>query len=135
MFSILDPVRMRKAVDPVEKLTDWKLFQSLASELISSNKQIYSSNDTDKAACDFTASLALVYKLSTRRTAILDQKYEIVYLDLFLKHKRKLRTLWQETTEPACKTAENWVTQNIRNQEVHLKDGKQSWQSAKSHLQ
>jgi hypothetical protein len=34
MFSILDPVRTREALDPVEKLTDWELFQSLASELI-----------------------------------------------------------------------------------------------------
>jgi hypothetical protein len=28
---------MREALDPVEKLTDWELFQSLASELISPN--------------------------------------------------------------------------------------------------
>jgi hypothetical protein len=33
MFSILDPVRKREALDPVEKLTDWGLFQFLASEL------------------------------------------------------------------------------------------------------
>jgi hypothetical protein len=32
-FSIIDPVRMRKALDPVEKLTDWVLFQSLAFDL------------------------------------------------------------------------------------------------------
>jgi hypothetical protein len=30
MFSILDPVRMRKALHPVEKLTDRELFQASA---------------------------------------------------------------------------------------------------------
>jgi hypothetical protein len=34
-FSILNPVRTREALNPFEKLTDWELFQSLASELIS----------------------------------------------------------------------------------------------------
>jgi hypothetical protein len=34
MFSILDPVRTMEALNPVEKLTDWELFQSLASEFI-----------------------------------------------------------------------------------------------------
>jgi hypothetical protein len=28
--------------------------------------------------------------------------------------KKKLRKLWQETRDPACKTAVNWVTKNIR---------------------
>jgi hypothetical protein len=37
MFSTLDPVRTREALDPVEKLRAWKLFQSFASELISPN--------------------------------------------------------------------------------------------------
>jgi hypothetical protein len=37
MFNILDHVRTSEAVDPVEMLTDWELFQSLASELISPN--------------------------------------------------------------------------------------------------
>jgi hypothetical protein len=31
-----------------------------------------------------------------------------------LKHKRKLRRLWQETRDPACKTAVNYVTRSIR---------------------
>jgi hypothetical protein len=37
MFSILDPVRKREALDPVVKPTDWELFQILASELMSPN--------------------------------------------------------------------------------------------------
>jgi hypothetical protein len=36
-FSILHRVRTREASDPVEMLTDWELFESLASELISPN--------------------------------------------------------------------------------------------------
>jgi hypothetical protein len=39
MFHILDPVRTRQALDPVEKRTDWELFQSIASELIISKYQ------------------------------------------------------------------------------------------------
>jgi hypothetical protein len=31
-----------------------------------------------------------------------------------LKQKRKLRKLWQESRDPACKTVLNWVSQNIR---------------------
>jgi hypothetical protein len=34
MFSILEPVRTRKALDPVENLIHWELFQTLASELV-----------------------------------------------------------------------------------------------------
>jgi hypothetical protein len=36
MFSILDHVRMREALDSEEKLTDWVLFQIFVSELVSS---------------------------------------------------------------------------------------------------
>jgi hypothetical protein len=91
MFSILDPVRMREALDPAEKLTDWELFQSLASELVSPNIQIHSSNEANKAACDSAASIASAYRISTRKTSILDRKYEIPQLDHLLKHKRKFK--------------------------------------------
>jgi hypothetical protein len=50
----------------------------------------------------------------TRKPTKLNQKYEIPDLDRLLKHKRKLRKLWKETRDPKCKTAVNWVTQNIR---------------------
>jgi hypothetical protein len=33
MFNILDPLRTRESLDPVEKLRDCELFQSLASEV------------------------------------------------------------------------------------------------------
>jgi hypothetical protein len=48
LFSILDPVRTRKALDQFEKLTDWQLFQNLASEFIYPNIQIHSSNKAEK---------------------------------------------------------------------------------------
>jgi hypothetical protein len=114
MFSILDPDRTRETLDPAEKLTDWELFQNLNSELIYQNIQIHSSNETDKAACDFVASIASAHSISTRITTILDRKYKIPVLVHLLNYKRKLRKLWQETRDPACKMAVNWVTQNIR---------------------
>jgi hypothetical protein len=95
MFSILDPVRTRGALDPVEKVTDWKLFQNLASEIISPKIKIHSSNEDDKAARDFAASIASVYMLSTRKTTILDRKYEIPGLGRSFKHTRKLWKLRQ----------------------------------------
>jgi hypothetical protein len=50
----------------------------------------------------------------TRKTTILNRKYEIPDLYHLLKHKRKLRKLWQETRDPAYKMAVSQVTQNIR---------------------
>jgi hypothetical protein len=113
MFSILHPVRTREALDPVEKLTDCELFQSLAPELISQNIKIHSSNEADKAACDFAALIASAYRISTRKTTNLNQKYEIPALDSLLKHKIKVIKLHQEPRDPACKTAVNSVTQII----------------------
>jgi hypothetical protein len=57
MFSILDPVRTRDALEPFEKLTYLELFQSLASELISPNFQIHFSNEAD-----FGASVVSAYR-------------------------------------------------------------------------
>jgi hypothetical protein len=56
MYSILDPDRTKEALDPVEKLTYWELFQSLASEPVNQNIQIHSSNEADKAARNFQPS-------------------------------------------------------------------------------
>jgi hypothetical protein len=64
--SILDGVKSRVALEPVEKLTDWELFRSLASEFISPNIQIHSSNEVDKAALEFAAYAASAYRISTR---------------------------------------------------------------------
>jgi hypothetical protein len=83
----LDPVKTREDLDLFEKLTGWELLQSLASELVSPNIQINSSN----AARDFAASTASAYRVSTRKTKIIDRKYGIHDLDHVLKHNRKLR--------------------------------------------
>jgi hypothetical protein len=97
MFSILDSVRSRGALDPVEKLTDWEMFQNLTPEHVSPNIQIHSSDEADKAAQDLSVSTASAYRLSTRKATILGWKYEIPGLDKLLKHERQLRKLWQET--------------------------------------
>jgi hypothetical protein len=114
MFSFLDPDRTRETLDSVEKLTDCELFQSLASELISPNIQIHSSSEADKVSRGFAAPVALAYRLSTRKTTILYQKYEIHGLDRLFKHIRNLRILLQETRYPPWKTTVNLVTENIR---------------------
>jgi hypothetical protein len=57
---------MREALDPVEKPTEWELFQSLASEPISPNIEIHSSNEADKATRNFAASIASAYRISTK---------------------------------------------------------------------
>jgi hypothetical protein len=49
----------------------------------------------------------LAYRLSTRKTIKLDQKYEIPALYLLLEFKGKLRKFWKETNDPTCKTAVN----------------------------
>jgi hypothetical protein len=58
IFAILDCVRAREALDPFEKLRDWERFQSLTSELISLSSHVHSSEEADKAARDFAASIA-----------------------------------------------------------------------------
>jgi hypothetical protein len=63
MFKILDPVRAREALDPVERLIDWERFQSLASELKSPSIRIHSYEEVDKAAHDFAVSIALACRL------------------------------------------------------------------------
>jgi hypothetical protein len=110
MFSILDTIGIREAFDPAEKLTDRELFRSFVSQ----NIKIHSSNKADKAVRDFAASIASAYRLSARRTTILDQKYKIAALDHLLKHKRKLRKLWQENRDPACEAAVTLSSRNIR---------------------
>jgi hypothetical protein len=64
VFHILDHVKIRNHSEPVEKFKDWERFQSLESELISSRIEINSGVEADKAARDFTASIASAYRLS-----------------------------------------------------------------------
>jgi hypothetical protein len=57
----------------------------------------------DKAACDFTASKASVYRPSTGKITLSDLNNDLPGLENLLKHKWRLRTLWQVTLEHACK--------------------------------
>jgi hypothetical protein len=67
VFHIMDHVKTRNLSEPVEKFTDWEQFQSLASDLISPRIEINSGEEADRAARDFTASIASAYRLSTRK--------------------------------------------------------------------
>jgi hypothetical protein len=96
------------------KNSDWDRFQSLASEFISSEIEIKSGVEADKAARDFSASIASAYRLSTSKITLLDLNNDLPGLDRLLRHKQRLRKLWQETRDPACKAAVNWVSKAIR---------------------
>jgi hypothetical protein len=109
VFHILDHVKIRNLSEPIEKFTDWDRFQSLASELISPQIKIKSGVEADKAACDFKASVASAYGLSTSKVTLSDINNDLPGLDRLLKHKQRLRKLRQETRDPACKTAVNWI--------------------------
>jgi hypothetical protein len=56
------------------------------------------------------APIASAYRLLIRKTKIMNWKYEIPALDYLLKHKRKLRKLWQ------CKT--KWANCEITPQAI-----------------
>jgi hypothetical protein len=113
IFHILDPVKIRNLSDLVEKFTDWERFQSLASGLISPKIEITSEVEADKPVRNFTASISSAYRFSTSKITLFDLNNDLPGLDLLLKHKQKLRQLWQETRDPACKTAVNWVSKAI----------------------
>jgi hypothetical protein len=114
VFHILDHVKIRNLSEPVKKFTDWERFQSLPSELISPRIEINTGVEVDKAARVFTASIASAYRLSTCKVTLSDINNDIPGLDRLLKHKWRLRILWQETRDPACKAAVNRVAKVSR---------------------
>jgi hypothetical protein len=75
--------------------------------------------------CDLTASIASAYRLSTSKITTLDLNKDLPGLESLLKHKRRLRKLWQVTRDPACKMTLNWVTKTIR-QMTHRMMGNES---------
>jgi hypothetical protein len=89
IFHILDHVKIRNHSEPIGKFTDWDRFQSLASELISLRIEINSGVEVDKAASDFTASIASAYRLANSKVTLSDINYDIPGLDRLLKHKRR----------------------------------------------
>jgi hypothetical protein len=52
--------------------------------------------------------------LSTKTTTNSDRNHGPSSLERLLKHKQRFRKLWQETRDPACKTALNWATKTLR---------------------
>jgi hypothetical protein len=70
VLHILDHVKIRNLSEPIEKFADWDRFQSLVSELISPRIEINSEVEADKAARDFTASIASAYRLSTSKVTL-----------------------------------------------------------------
>jgi len=62
VFHILDPVRARNFPNRTEKLTDWRRFQSFASDLISPRIQINSVEEADRATHELTSSVDSAYK-------------------------------------------------------------------------
>jgi hypothetical protein len=96
------------------KNSDWERFQSLACDLVSARIQIYSGVEADKAARDFTASIAMAYRLATSKVTLSNLNSDAPDLDRLLKHKQRLSKLWHETRDPTSKTAVNWVSKPIR---------------------
>jgi hypothetical protein len=82
LFHILDHVTSRNLSDPIEKFTDWEWFQSLASDLMSPRNQSNSGVEADKAARDFTASIASAYRLAPSKVTLSDLNNELTDLDL-----------------------------------------------------
>jgi hypothetical protein len=113
IFHILDNAKIRNLSEPIEKFIDWDRFQSLASELVSPRIEINTVVEADKDARDFTASVVSAYRLAASKITLSDINSDLPGLDRLLKHKLRLRKLWQETRDPACKTAVNRVTKSI----------------------
>jgi hypothetical protein len=70
MFTLTDSVRTSEASDPVEKLTDWELFQRLISKLIPANILNHSDKEVNKAARDFATYIVSAFMPSARKIQI-----------------------------------------------------------------
>jgi hypothetical protein len=87
ILQILVHVRRKKFLELRKNWTDWKRFQSLTSNFISSRNEINSGVEADKAACDFTASVASTYRLSTTRVTLSDLNNDLPGIDRLLNYK------------------------------------------------
>jgi hypothetical protein len=113
VFNILEHVTIKQLSEPFEKITDWERFQNIASNLTSPRIEINSGVEADKAALKFTASIASAYRPSTSKVKISELNSDIPGLDKLLKHKKRLRKLWQETRDPLCKKEFNWISKRL----------------------
>jgi hypothetical protein len=113
LFYMLDHVSTKDILAPVETFTDWDRFQSLVSDLISPSTQIHTFKDAKETARKFTASMSSAYRLSTHKVTLSELNEELPELERLLQLKHRLRKLWQETRDPVCKAAVNWVNKTI----------------------
>jgi hypothetical protein len=113
VFHVLDHFRTKKTLGTTRKFTDYELFRSLASNLVSPRIQIKSEVDADKSMSDFTASTALAYRLSTSKITFSELNNDLPGLDQLLKYNKMLRKLWQETRDPTCKAAVKRISESI----------------------
>jgi hypothetical protein len=74
----------------MSRFPDWDWFESLTSELISLNIEINSGAEADDVARNFTASVALAYRLLTSNVTLSDTNSDLPDLDRLLKHKKRL---------------------------------------------
>jgi hypothetical protein len=81
IIHILDHVRTKNVLAPLEKITDWERFQSLASNLILPRIEINSGVEADKMARAFTASIASVYRLLTSKITLSELNNDLPGLD------------------------------------------------------
>jgi hypothetical protein len=65
------------------------------------------------------------YRLSTHKITLSELNEELPELGWLLQLKHRLRKLWQETRNPACKMAVNWVKKTIR--KMTQKKVKERW--------
>jgi hypothetical protein len=96
--------------EPLEIFTNWDRFQSPASDLIWTRTEVNSGVEANKAAHDFTTSVASVYRLSTTSVTITELNNDLPGLNRLLNYKKRLRKLWQKSRDPKRKTALNWVS-------------------------
>jgi len=82
--------RDRDNLNRVNKITYLEVFQSVASELISLRLQTDSGEEADKAARDFTASIASSHGLSTSTLTLSDLNVDVPSSDRVLKHEQEL---------------------------------------------
>jgi hypothetical protein len=113
VFHLLDHIKSRNFSDVVDKFTDWERLQSLACGIISRIIQTNSGKTPIKRPATFPFSIASSYRLPTSKITLSDLTKDAPGLESLLKHKRRLRKLWQVTREPECTTAINWVIKPI----------------------
>jgi hypothetical protein len=84
------------------------IFKDLPLFLYQVERKLSREEEADKAARDFTASIASAYRLSTSKVTLSGLNNAFPGLDPLLG-KWVLRNLWHENKDAACGTAVGWV--------------------------